>query len=400
MIKRRRIILAILALLLLATGILVIFKADALAARFDRVSTWLRFAFDPVSAPTAAAESAAPDTQVVLPSYPVAAVTPAAQTPLPARVMLTPPTFDPKKDFQGWNNCGPATLALALRYWGWQGDQDTVASIVKPYDQDRNVNIEELADYAREYAGLSAVYRVAGDLETLKRFISAGYPVIVETSFTLTESFWPGDDRWSSHFVLLTGYDDALAAFTAQDVFLGPNTSIAYAKLQEDWQSFNYLYMVLFPSGDETVLANLFGSDWSEESNWQKAAALNLAATNADPKDAFAWFNLGASLAALGQYDQAWLAFTTARQLGLPQRMLRYQFSIFEAAYETGHARDLLALTAYALEVTPNSEETFFWQGEAYLSLQQYPQARQSFVAALSFRPGYPEAVKALNSVP
>ena len=398
MIKRRPLIFMILALLLLAAGVLLIIKADSLVARLDRVGTWLRFAFNPVSSPQFTASDALPDTQVLLPSFQAAGPS-SAQTPLPSKVILTPHPFDPKKDLQGWNNCGPATLALALRYWGWQGDQNTVAGVIKPNDQDRNVNIEELAVYAQQYAGLQAVYRVAGDLETLKRFISAGYPVIVETSFTLTESFWPGDDRWSSHFVLLTGYDDSLAAFTAQDVFLGPDTSIAYAKLLEDWQSFNYLYMVLFPSGDETVVANLFGSDWSAETNWQKATSLNLSVTNVQPKNAFAWFNLGASLTALGQYDQAWQAFATARQLGLPQRMFRYQFSIFEAAYETGHTSDLLALTAYALEMTPNSEEAFYWQGEAYLSLQQYPQARQSFVTALSFRPGYSEAAQALNTI-
>jgi tetratricopeptide (TPR) repeat protein len=369
------------------------------AVRLDRAATWLRFTFNPVSAPTTAAESAAPGGQFDLPAYPTIAITPAAQTPLPAKVTLTPPPFDPQKDLQGWNNCGPATLALALRYWGWQGDQDTVTAVIKPSDQDRNVNAEEMAVYTSQYAGMDAAIRVAGDLEMLKRFIAAGYPVMVETSFTLTESFWPGDDRWSSHFVLLTGYDDASSTFIAQDVFNGPDTRIGYTKLLDDWQSFNYLYMVIYPPADETIIDTLFGSDWSTASNWQKAAALNLSITNAEPKNAFAWYNLGASLTALDQYDQAWIAFEKSRQLGLPQRMLRYQFSILEAAYETGHTQELLDLTAYALEITPNSEEAFFWQGKAFLSLQQYAQARQSFVTALSFRPGYPEAMNALNAM-
>ena len=397
MIKRRRLIFTILALLLLAAAFLLIFKWDALAFRFDRTATWLRFAFNPVSTPASGqfSEAYAP---LLLPTSP-AINTSSAQTPLPAKVTLAPPPFDPKKDLPGQNNLGAPTPALALRYWGWHGYPATVAAVIKPNAQDRNVNIEELADYAQQYAGLQAVYRVAGDLETLKRFISAGYPVIVETSFTLTESFWPGDDRWSSHFLLLTGYDDSLATFTAQDVFNGPDTAIPYAKLYEDWGSFNYLYMVIYPADESSAVAALFGSDWTAAANWQKAATLAQAATKNDPDNAFAWYNLGASLTALQEYDQAWLAFERSRQLGLPQRMLRYQFSIFEAAYETGHASDLLALTAYALEITPNSEEAFYWQGQAYLSLQQYPQARQSFVTALSFRPGYSEVIQALNAV-
>jgi len=329
---RHRLLLAILALLLLTAGILLIFKWDALTFRVDRATTWLHFVFDPINTP-ATVESAEPEAQIDLPSYPIATATPAAQTPLPAKVMLPPPPFDPQKDLQGWNNCGPATLALALRYWGWQGDQDTVAAIIKPSDQDRNVNAEELATFTNQYASLESAIRVAGDEQTLKRFLAAGYPVIVETSLALTESFWPGDDRWSSHFLLLTGYDDASSTFTAQDVFNGPDTRIGYTKLLDDWESFNYLYMVIYPSTDEIIMANLFGSDWSTETNWQKAAVMAAAATKNNPNDRFAWFNLGASLAALGQYDQAWQAFTTARQLGLPQRMFRYQFSIFHLPF-------------------------------------------------------------------
>ncbi len=396
---RRRLFLAILALLLLAAGILVIYKWDTLIFRVDRATTWLHFVFDPIDTP-ADVESAEPEAQIDLPTIPITTTTPAAQMSLPAKVTLTPPPFNPKKDLQGWNNCGPATLALALRYWGWQGDQDTVAAVIKPSDQDRNVNAEELAVYTSQYAGLDSAIRVAGNEQTLKRFLAAGYPVIVETSLALTESFWPGDDRWSSHFLLLTGYDDASSTFTAQDVFIGPDTRIGYTKLLDDWESFNYLYMVIYPSTDEIIIANLFGSDWSTETNWQKAALMAAAATKNNPNDRFAWFNLGASLAALGQYDQAWQAFTTSRQLGLPQRMFRYQFSIFQAAYETGHTQELLDLTVYALEITPNSEEAFYWQGKAFLSLQQFAQARQSFVTALSFRADYAEAIQALNAIP
>jgi len=25
--------------------------------------------------------------------------------------------------FQTWNNCGPANLAMALSFWGWEGNQ-------------------------------------------------------------------------------------------------------------------------------------------------------------------------------------------------------------------------------------------------------------------------------------
>jgi hypothetical protein len=61
-------------------------------------------------------------------------------TPLPEQVRLNSPAYE----LQDINNCGPATLAMYLRYYGWEGDQFTISDIIKPIPQDRNVNIEEL----------------------------------------------------------------------------------------------------------------------------------------------------------------------------------------------------------------------------------------------------------------
>jgi tetratricopeptide (TPR) repeat protein len=404
---RRFLLILIPALILLAAGILAFTRPDAVAWRIDRVKTYLHGVFVPVQqVPVAVGEAIPVPAITAVPQYTenstsnqTNTVRPSAALPeLPSKKNLPPPVFDPQKDYQSWNNCGPATLAIALRFWGWQGDQYKVDAVVKPSDQDKNVNMEELADYTRQQVKLDAVIRVAGDLDTIKRFISAGYPVMVETSFKLTETFWPGDDKWSSHFVLLTGYDDAAASFTAQDVYKGPNTSISYKKLNEDWQSFNFIYMVIFPPDAKTEVAALVGEDWSEPANWGKAVELANEAARNDPQNAFAWFNLGSSLAAVQQYDQSWLAFDKARQLGLPQRMLRYQFTPFLAAYETGHIQDLLNLTSFALRTTPNSEEALYWQGKAFLALQQKTQAKESFLHALSYRPGYPEAIRELNA--
>ncbi len=79
--------------------------------------------------------------------------------------MLDSPAYE-KQDI---NNCGPATLAMYLRFYGWQGDQFTISDIIKPIAQDRNVNVEELDYYVKNYAGwLQTIYRVGGDLEPLK----------------------------------------------------------------------------------------------------------------------------------------------------------------------------------------------------------------------------------------
>ena len=87
--------------------------------------------------------------------------------------MLTPPAWE-KQDI---NNCGPAALAMYLRYYGWEGDQETIREVIKPFRDDRNVNVEELAYYVRTKAGwLQIQYRVGGDLELLKKSAGGRHP--------------------------------------------------------------------------------------------------------------------------------------------------------------------------------------------------------------------------------
>ena len=85
-------------------------------------------------------------------------------------------------EYQTWNNCGPATLAMALSYYGWQGTQADMAPALKSDPDDKNVGLEEMAAYAH-FLGLEALVRVNGDLARLKLLLSNGFPVIIETWF-------------------------------------------------------------------------------------------------------------------------------------------------------------------------------------------------------------------------
>jgi hypothetical protein len=35
--------------------------------------------------------------------------------------------------FQTWNNCGPATLAMALSFYGWRGTQKEAAAVLQGF---------------------------------------------------------------------------------------------------------------------------------------------------------------------------------------------------------------------------------------------------------------------------
>ncbi|HET9588534.1 MAG TPA: C39 family peptidase [Anaerolineales bacterium] len=380
------------------------------AWRYEVGRTYLRNILNPVGeVPTAIPNPTGTPTPTSLASA-TAAHTPTgtvAATPIPATPTLAPPPAQaslasPPYEKQTPNNCGPAALSMMLHMFGWSGDQTTISEVIKPINGDRNVNPEEMAYWVRNYAGwLRIEYRVGGELETLKRLIAAGYPVIIEgtTSLNPDDTGWPDDDLWAAHYLLLTGYDDATQTFTAQDPYRGPDKKIPYEQLEAEWKPFNYVYMVVYLPEREEQIKALLGSDWDPSINRQKALDRARAATEADPSDAFAWFNVGSNLVYFEQYPEANVAYDKARELGLPQRMFRYQFGPFIANFQALRTDDLLALTDYALQRTEMSEEAWLWHGWALYRKGDTPGAIEDWRKALSVRPGYEDALYALNFV-
>ncbi len=342
---------------------------------------------------------------VVLPS-PTVAVSPTLKgavatatlvpTPIPARVMLPSPAWE-KQDI---NNCGPASLTHYLRFYGWSGNQKDIAAVVKPNPDDRNINVDELVYYARTHTGwLNTEYRVGGNLELLKKLIAAGVPVMIEEGANNETAFFPNDDRWSGHYLFINGYDDKLSYFLSQDSWLGPDKQVPYASLDKNWQQFNRVYILIYPPDKAATVQAILGSDWDVTSNRQNALDAAKAETEKDPKNAFAWFNLGTNQTYFEQYGAAAKSYDTARALGLPIRMLRYQFGPFIAYFHTNRTDDLMALVNYALQITFNSEEAFLWKGWALYRLGRKADAIEAFNQAIKVHPGYGDALYALNFV-
>jgi len=321
-------------------------------------------------------------------------------TPIPARVQLTPPAYDEAKDKQDWNNCGPATLALYLRYYGWEGDQFDISEVIKPTRDDRNVNVDELVYYVRTRSGwLNAEFRVGGDLDILKKLLAAGFPVMIEETFKTDRQYWPDDDRWAGHYLLVTGFDDAAQQFTVHDSEVGPNQKISYSDLDKNWQSFNYVYMMAFPSEMQTTLESVLGENWDVETNRQKALEASEKETKSEPDNAYVWFNYGTNLTYFERYNDAAAAFDTARTIGLPARMLRYQFGPFISYFHSMRTDDLIALTKYALEITRTSEEAMLWRGWGFYRQGNNADALNLFRAALKIHPEYQDAFYAIDYV-
>jgi tetratricopeptide (TPR) repeat protein len=184
-----------------------------------------------------------------------------------------------------------------------------------------------------------------------------------------------------------------------QDSEKGANTIQTYDQLDKDWQAFNRVYIIVYPIDREQEVKNILGENWDMDVNRQHALDVAKAETEKDPKDGYAWFNLGSNLTYFERYTEAAVAYDTARTLKLPQRMLRYQFGPFIAYFHSGRTEDLLALADYALERTPNAEEAMLWKGWGLYRLGQRQEAVDLFTKALEAHPGYGDAQYALNYV-
>jgi hypothetical protein len=327
----------------------------------------------------------------------------ATEMPLPASVHLQGLAVIPQR----FNNCGPTNLAINLNYYGRETDQLAVAGVVKPNSDDRNVSPGDLAYYVQNHTDLAIAIHAAGDLETLKRLLAAGYPVVVEKGLIPSE-----EEGWMGHYLTVIGYDDASQQFVTLDTFLGPWDSsglrVSYEEMNTFWQHFNYTFFVVYPPEEETVIHQLLGPILLDPlAMWQNAAeqAQRDIAQNGD--NAFAWFNLGSSLIQLGQLtgepafsDNAAAAYDQARTLGLPWRMLWYQFGPYEAYLANGRTDDIFTLTEamFGSSGGQNVEETYYYRGQAKLALGDTAGATADFQTALQLNPNYIAAQTALDS--
>ena len=394
--KTRNILIGLAGFLLLAA---LVSQIPAVKSRLDwRVEVfqiYVKNLVDPVGpVPTALpvtpqiATATLQTTPTLVAELPPTVIPTATFAPLPTQASIASPPFEKQTP----NNCGPATLSMALHLYGWEGDQTDISNLVKPVTGDRNVNPEELRYFVRTQAGwLNLEYRVGGSIELLKRLIAANYPVIVETVTSLNpaDALGPTDDLWAAHYLLVTGYDDATQEFTIQDSYHGPDLKISYTQLEEDWRPFNNVYLLTyFPQFEEEV-KTLLGSDWDPSLNRQRILSATEAATTAPTADGFDWFNYGSNLTYFERYEEAALAYDKARELGLPLRMFRYQFSPFLAYFHSGRNDDLISLADYALDVTEMSEENWLWYGFGLYRKGDYSGALKAWQKADSINPNF-----------
>ena len=296
--------------------------------------------------------------------------------------------------WQGWNNCGPATVSMAVSYYGRPEGQIQAANFLKPNPDDKNVRPDELVTYV-ESLGLRANNLYAGDLDRLKRFVALGIPVLVSTWYE------PDPTDGMGHYRLLTGYDDFTRQFYFHDSYVQPgvNLRIGYDKFDEDWRVYSRAYMPVYSADQADAVAAIVEGDLDETSLAQRALRVAEEEAATRPNSPQSWFNLGTALTRIGRTADAALAFDRARAGGLPPRLLWYQFWPLEAYLAENRFADVLSLADYSLSQAWELEESQYYRGKALEGLGQRAQARAAFETALRVNPKYTPALHAIHTM-
>jgi tetratricopeptide (TPR) repeat protein len=239
----------------------------------------------------------------------------------------------------------------------------------------------------------------------LKQFVANGIPVIMEIGIEP-----PGEYRWMGwygHYLLVVAYDDVNEQFFVYDSWFGTSDvpganadrsgrDLAYSEVEAYWPQFNRNYIAVYRPEQAETVARIVGEDMDDATMWSRSLVQAQADAAAEPENAFFWFNLGTSYNAHGEYERATAAFDQARAIGLPWRMLWYQFGPYEAYYQVGRYDDVILLADVTLKDRPYFEESFYYKGLALAAAGETAAAADNLQKAARFNPNFALATVAL----
>jgi ABC-type bacteriocin/lantibiotic exporter with double-glycine peptidase domain len=140
---------------------------------------------------------------------------------------------------QAGNYCGPAALAMVLRYWGQPADQHTLADAFRPFPP-RGLSGAQLKESAARYH--FAAHSFAGSREVILDHLSKGRPLIVAVSASPLLNL--------NHYLVVVGWDAQKRAWIVHDPADGPYRRLSDKKFLDRWTDLkNWTLLVLPPRG-------------------------------------------------------------------------------------------------------------------------------------------------------
>ena len=230
---------------------------------------------------------------------------------------------------QTYNNCGPASVAEVLRYWGIVRSQAQVQTVLRADGNPGGMSPYGVPGYMVSL-GMDALMGVNGDEALVKALVANGFPVIVSQWVSLSDHY--------GHYRPIEAYDDAEGGFVSSDPFLGPGHFISYDDFDRMWASRHQQFMVLYPPAQQALLDQVLAT-----TNWDHDAAYaaDLAQqqrhlTDSTPysgaypsypgfgRASYAWLNVAWDEAQLGQTDAAAASLQEASARGANKVLVKW----------------------------------------------------------------------------
>ncbi|HVA24627.1 MAG TPA: C39 family peptidase [Chloroflexota bacterium] len=173
---------------------------------------------------------------------------------------------------QTMNNCGPASVAEVLDFWGIHKTQGEVQSVLRADGNTHGMAPFGIPGYARGF-GLAAFMGAGGTDALIKALVSNGFPVIVSQWVSLSDHY--------GHYRPIEAYDDARGVFISSDPYLGPNHAIGYDEFDKIWASSNNRFYVIYPAARQQQFNAIVTSPgWDPTSAYMADVAIQQARLN------------------------------------------------------------------------------------------------------------------------
>ena len=306
--------------------------------------------------------------------------------PIPDRLSTAKTLINDYHIYQTFNNCGPASLSMALSYYGINVSQKTLGDQLRPFqnprgdNDDKAVTLQEIGKKAGEY-GLLYYFRPMGTPELVKQFIYNDMPIVALT--------WLKDGDYIAHFRVIKGYDDSAGVFIQDDSYNGKNLDYTYAEFNRLWSSFNYQYMVLIQPEKKEIAEKILGENFDEKIAWQNAKEESERKLLMDSGSLYDWFNLSVADYYLEDYEGAVEAYEMVAGR-LPFRMLWYQIEPILAYEKLGDDEKVLEMTAEVLDNGNRAfSELYQIRGRIFMKQGDLDAAREEFEKVLYYNENY-----------
>ena len=239
---------------------------------------------------------------------------------------------------QTYNNCGPASVAEVLRYWGIVRSQAQVQAVLRADGNPGGMSPYGVPGYM-DSLGMDALMGVNGTDDLVKALVANGFPVVVSQWVSLSDRY--------GHYRPIEAYDDAQGGFVSSDPYLGPGHFISYGDFDRMWASRHQQFFVLYPPSQQGLLDQVLADvGWDHDAAYaadlaQQQRHLNGTSPYSDSysspypsypgfgRASYAWLNVAWDEAQLGQTDAASAALQEASARGANKVLVRW---IAEAA--------------------------------------------------------------------